>query len=197
MTLGPPEPIRDEPIVAWKRAQVLLRRDRSEVRFAGTVRSEHPYRADDVFRCPRGHRRLEPLCSCGFYALAERLELPDSVVKTAVLEVELEGRIVRHRTYLRAERQRIRVVTLEGWCSYCTGAAAVLGGVRSMWAQLPEPWLRGVPVCSGHRRLFDVVATDKDLARATEAEVRWDRASESRASRSLSRLYHAGKGAPP
>ncbi len=167
------------------------------MRFAGTVRSEHAYRADDVFRCPRGHRRLDPLCSCGFYALPERTKLPHSVVKTAVLEVELEGRVVRHRTYLRAERQRVRVVTLEGWCSYCTSPAAVLGGVRSMWAQLPEPWLRGVPVCSTHRRLFDVVTTDGGLARATEAEVRWDRASESQAARSLRRLYRAGKGALP
>ncbi len=187
----------DEPIVAWKRAQVLLRPDRPEVRFAGTVRSEHPYRADDVFRCPRGHRRLDPLCSCGFYALDERLALPHSVVKTAVLEVGMEGRIVRHRTYLRAERQRVRVITLDGWCAYCTAVAAVVGGVRPMWAQLPEPWLRGVPVCSRHRQLFDVIATDEDLARATEAEVRWDRASESDASRSLRRVYRAAKGVLP
>ena len=197
MRPGPPGVARDEPIVAWKRAQVLLRPDEPEVRFAGTVRSDHPYRADDVFACDRGHRRLEPACSCGFYALADRLSLPDSVVKTAVLEVELEGRVVRHRSCLRAERQRVRVVTLDGWCSYCTAPAAVLAGVRSMWADLPEPWLRAVPVCSTHRRLFAVVLTDGDLARATEAEVRWDREPESRASRSLRRLYHAGKGALP
>ncbi len=187
----------DEPIVAWKRAQVLLRPDGSEVRFAGTVRSEHPYRADDVFRCPRGHRRLEPLCSCGFYAFGEPHALPHSVVRTAVVEVDMEGLIVLHRTYLRAERQRIRVITFEGWCSYCTGVAAVVAGVRPTWAQLPEPWLRGVPVCVEHQRLFEVVTTDEDLAQATEAEVRWDRASESHASRSLRRLYHAAKGALP
>lgn len=189
--------MRDGPILAWKRAQVLLPPEGREVRFAGTVRPAHPYRADDVFRCDRGHRRLEPACSCGFYALDHRHALPDSVVKTAVLEVELEGRVVRHRSCLRAERQRVLVVTLEGWCSYCTRPAEVLGGVRSMWAELPEPWLRGVPVCSEHRRLFPVVATDQDLARATEANVIWDRASESHVSRSLRRIYRAQKGALP
>lgn len=197
MTPAPPNLRRDEPVVAWKRAQVLLRPDRREVRFGGTVRADRPYRADDVFACDRGHRRLEPDCSCGFYALGERCALPESVVKTAVLEVELEGRIVRHRSCLRAERQRVRVVTLDGWCSYCTAAATVVAGVRSLWAELPDPWLRAVPVCPQHRRLFPVVATADALAQATEADVRWERAPESRASQSLRRLYHAGKGALP
>ena len=119
-------------MLAWKRAQVLVRADTPEVRFAGTVRSDLPYRADDVFRCRRGHRRLDPTCSCGFYALPDRLALPDSVVTTAVLQVELEGRVVRHRACLRAERQRVRLVILDGWCSYCTDRAIVVAGVRSL-----------------------------------------------------------------
>ena len=195
MTSVPPAARRDEPIVAWKRAQVLLRADGPDVRFAGTVRSDQPYRADDVFRCSRGHRRLDPECSCGFYALPDRLALPASVLTTAVLEVELEGRVVRHRACLRAERQRVRVVTFDGWCCYCTGVATVVAGVRSSWPTLPEPWLRAVPVCDHHRRLFPVVVTDGRLARATGARVGWDRASESRASRSLRRVYRAGRGA--
>ena len=197
MTTGPSVPAQDEPVRAWKRAQVLLRADGPEVRFAGTVRSDVPYRTDDVFRCHRGHRRLEPTCSCGFYALPDRLALPDSVVSTAVLEVELEGRVVRHRTCLRAERQRVRLVTFDGWCSYCTGVAVVVAGVRSLWPALPAPWLRAVPVCSGHRRLFPVVATDRQVAVATGAEVAWDRSSGSRVSRSLDRVYRAAKGALP
>lgn len=184
-------------MLAWKRAQVLLRPDRPEVRFAGTVRSDVPYRADDVFLCNRGHRRLDPACSCGFYALPDRLALPDSVVTTAVLEVALEGRVVRHRTFMRAERQRVRGVTFDGWCSYCTSVAAVVAGVRSPWPKLPAPWLRSVPVCSVHQRLFPVVATDRELALATGAEVGWDRASGSRVSRSLDRMYRAAKGALP
>lgn len=181
--------------MAWKRAQVLLHADRPEVRFAGTVRTDVLYRADDVFRCHRGHRRLEPDCSCGFYALPDRREVPASVMTTAVLEVELEGRVVRHRACLRAERQRVRLVTFDGWCSYCTGVAAVLAGVRSWWPELPAPWLRAVPVCARHRRLFPVVVTDGQLALATRAEVGWDRASESRASRSLRRVYRTAGGA--
>lgn len=184
-------------MVAWKRAQVVLGAapgGHPEVRFAGTVRTDVPYRADDVFRCDRGHRRLEPECSCGFYALPDRLAVPASVVTTAVLEVELEGRVVRHRACLRAERQRVRAVTFDGWCTYCTGVATALAGVRSSWPQLPEPWLRAVPVCAGHRRLFRVIVNDADLALATGARVSWDRASESRASRSLRRVYRAASG---
>ncbi len=181
--------------MAWKRAQVLLRADRPDVRFAGTVRSDLPYRADDVFRCDRGHRRLEPECSCGFYALPDRLALPPSVTTTAVLEVELEGRVVRHATCLRAERQRVRRVTFDGWCAYCTGGAAALAGVRSSWPQVPDPWLRAVPVCVLHRRLYRVTVTEGELALATGARVAWDRASESRASRSLRRVYRTAGGA--
>ncbi len=184
-------------MLAWKRAQVLLRPDSLDVRFAGTVRSRLPYRADDVFHCQRGHRRLDPTCSCGFYALPARDAVPQSVVTTAVLEVELEGLVVRHRNCLRGERQRVRVVTFDGWCSYCTREAAVVAGVRSPWADIPPPWLRAVPVCSTHRRLFEVVADDRELAGATGADVRWDRECESRASRSLRRLYRAASGALP
>lgn len=183
--------------MAWKRAQVLLRADSPDVRFAGTVRSRVPYRADDVFQCDRGHRRLDPTCSCGFYALPSAEAVPESVVTTAVLEVELEGLVVRHRSCLRAERQRVRVVTFNGWCSYCTGRATVVAGVPSLWAELPQPWLRAVPVCAQHRRLFTVVASQRQLALATGAEVRWDRDGESRVSRSLRRVYRAGKGALP
>lgn len=68
------------------------------------------------------------------------------------------------------------------------------GGARR---SLPPPWLRAVPACPTHRRLFQVVATDRDLALATGAEVRWDREGESRASRSLGRLYRAARGALP
>jgi hypothetical protein len=188
---------RDGPVLAWKRAQVLLRADVPEVRFAGTVRSDLPYRADDVFRCRRGHRRLDPACSCGFYALPDRLALPDSVVTTAVLEVELEGRVVRHRTCLRGERQKVRLVTFDGWCSYCTRAAVAVAGVRSLWGELPAPWLRAVPVCSAHQSLFPVLADERQLSLAIGSEVRWDRACESRASRSLRRVYRTTKSPLP
>lgn len=197
MTLGPPASTRDEPVIAWKRAQVLLRPDSPEIRFAGTVRADLPYRPDDVFSCQRGHRRLDPECSCGFYALGDPWSLPQSVVTTAVLRVELEGRVVRHRSCLRAERQRVRAITFEGWCAYCTGEAVVVAGVRSLWGAIPAPWLRAVPVCRSHRLLFEVVADGPRLAQATGADVSWDKDSESRASRSLQRLYRAASGALP
>lgn len=174
-------------MVAWKRAQVLLNPGGPDVRFAGTVRADLPYRADDVFRCDRGHRRLEPECSCGFYAVERAGDLRPSVVATALVEVELEGLVVRHRHCLRAERQRVRAVTFDGWCSFCVRPAEVLAGVRSLWADLPAPWLRAVPACAAHRRLFAVATSLGGVARATGAEVRWERTTESRAARSLRR----------
>ena len=199
MSLRPPATPRTEPVRAWKRAQVLLPLEGDGVRFTGTVRADLPYRSDDVFCCERGHRFLDPQCSCGFYALEDRARLPPSLVTTAVLEVDLEGLVVRHETCLRAERQRIRAVTFDGWCSYCTEAAAALAGVRSLWGELPPGWLRAVPVCAGHAGLFTVVMTTRQLALAGEVPVGWDRATESRASRSLRRLHRSGAslGHPP
>lgn len=184
--------VSDEPLVAWKRAQVLVRPPGggagAEVRFAGPVRSERPYRADDVFWCPAGHRRLEPACTCGFYAVAARAALPASVVVTAVVEVALEGRVVRHPACLRAERQVVRAVHLDPWCSFCVAPTAVVGGVASTWDDLPAGWLRGVPMCAAHGRLAATVLSPAHLAEATEAEVRWDDVAESRAARSLRRF---------
>lgn len=184
-----------DPVVAWKRAQVLLHPQSDDVRFAGPVHSGVAYRHDDVFRCDRGHRRVEPDCSCGFYAVADPGALPPSVVVTALVRVELDGRVVRHRECLRGERQRVRQVTFDGWCSFCIEPAVAVAGVRSLWNDLPAPWLRGVPVCRAHRRLFAVAATPHALAVATSAQVGWDRTAESRAARSLRRQHGARSGA--
>ena len=182
---------RLDPVRAWKRAQVLLHPAWRELRFAGPVHHSHPYRPDDVFRCARGHRRVEPDCSCGFYAVPDAGELPPSIVVTALLEVELEGRVVVHRECLRGERQRVRTVTFDGWCAFCVHEAQVLAGVRPAWRELPPPWLRAVPVCGGHRPQFGVQVTPVTASLLTGVTVRWDRSAESRAARSLRRLYDA------
>lgn len=161
------------------------------MRFAGAVRSDITYRADDVFVCPRGHRRLEPSCSCGFYAIERLADLPASVVTTAVLEVAFEGRVVRHRDCLRAERQRVRRVTFDGWCSFCVAPAASLAGIPPAWGELVEPWRRARPVCSAHARLYPLVAGLPDVALATGADVTFQCSGESRAARSLRRQYRA------
>ena len=56
-----------------------------EVRFAGPVEARQPYRTDDVFHCRRGHRRLEPSCTCGFYAVDDPRRLGPHAVRTALL----------------------------------------------------------------------------------------------------------------
>lgn len=187
---GPEDPVRADALIAYKRAQVLLHPD-GAVRFAGAVRSDITYRADDVFVCPRGHRRLEPSCSCGFYGLERLADLPPSVVTTAVLEVVFEGRVVRHRECLRAERQRVRRVTFDGWCSFCVAPAACLAGIASAWGELVEPWRRARPVCAAHARLYPLVAGLPDVALATGAHIGFQCSGESRAARSLRRQYRA------
>jgi hypothetical protein len=159
----------------------------TDVRFAGPVRSALTYRADDIFVCPRGHRRLEPLCSCGFYAVSTREELQLSVVTTAVLEVALEGRFVRHPSCVRAERQRVRRVIFDGWCTYCIAPAAAIAGITAAWHQFPEPWRRAVPVCMRHAGMYDRVTTLEGIGAVVEADVSFDRTSESRVARSLRR----------
>jgi hypothetical protein len=173
-------------VVAFKRAQVLLGSD-SDVRFAGPVRSALTYRADDIFVCPRGHRRLDPLCSCGFYAVTTREEVQPSVVTTAVLEVALEGRFVRHPRCVRAERQRVRRIIFDGWCTYCIAPASAIAGIAPAWHEFPEPWRRAVPVCAGHAAMYDRVTTLEGIEAVVDADVSFDCTSESRVARSLRR----------
>jgi hypothetical protein len=162
-----------------------------DVRFAGPVQQRLPYRSDDIFVCPKGHRRVVPSCACGFYAVADARDLRPSVVSTAVLEVTLEGRVVRHRDCMRGERQRVRRVTFDGWCSFCTAPAVLLAAIPSVWHELPEPWQRAVPVCSQHANLYEHVVTPSSIATSTEADVVLDRTHESRAAQSLRRQYRA------
>lgn len=176
--------------MAYKRAQVLLHPD-GRAAFAGAVRSDIRYGADAVFVCPRGHRRVEPSCSCGFYAIERRADLPASVVTTAVLEVALEGRVVRHRACLRAERQLVRRVTFDGWCSFCVAPAACVAGITSTWDDVAPPWQRARPVCARHAALFGLVLGLPDVAAATGADVAFDASGVSRAALSQRRQYRA------
>jgi hypothetical protein len=182
------DPPAGEVLVAYKRAQVLLSPDR-EVRFAGPVRTSLPYRVDDIFVCPRGHRRLVPACSCGFYAIEDRERIRPSVVCTALLEVGLQGRVVRHPDCVRGERQQIRSITFDGWCSFCIAPAVGAAGITPAWSELPPPWRRAVPVCDTHAPLYPLVVSIDWIATATGAAVSFDRSSVSRAARSLARIY--------
>lgn len=189
-----PARVLDRPVEAWKRAQVLVDPSAGAARFAGPVHPERPYRADEVFWCAAGHRRLEPSCTCGFYAVAERAALRPSVVTTSVLRVALEGRVVVHRDCLRAERQVVRAVAVEPWCTRCVAPAVALGGVPSLWGDLPAPWLRAVPLCDRHAGQAPVALVPPVLAALLGADLGWDDGVESRVARSLRRLRTGGAG---
>lgn len=185
-----------DPILGWKRAQLLLHPDPPhEVRFAGPVEAAKPYRADDVFSCRRGHHRVEVDCTCGFYAVEDRSRLRPSVSRTALLEVELEGRVIRHPDCVRGERQRVRRVIIEGWCGFCIRPAAAIAGVAPLFAQLPAPWRYAVPVCPSDCELFPVSLPLADLADRIGTVVDIDLAGESQAAMSLRRLTRARRGA--
>jgi hypothetical protein len=189
-----PAPVRhtDQPVAGWKRAQLLVHPDPPyELRFAGPAEPAHVYRADDVFVCRRGHRRVELDCTCGFYAVEDASTLRPSVVRTVLLEVELEGRVVRHPGCLRAERQRVRRVAVDGWCAFCVHPAVAVAGVRPLFAHLPEPWCDAFPVCTRDRDLFAVTLSCDEVTEALAAEgaaVLWDRARESAAALSHRRM---------
>lgn len=113
------------------------------------------------------------------------------MVTTAVLEVSFEGRVVRHRSCLRAERQRVRRVTFDGWCAFCVAPAACVAGIASTWDDVPRPWQRARPVCARHALMYPLVMSLPELATATGAAVVFDASGDSRAARSLRRQYRA------
>ncbi len=201
MTGSPPSPADPDAVRGWKRAQLVLAPGPPvELRFAGPVEAGHPYRADDVFRCHKGHRRVELACTCGFYAVADPAELKASVVRTALLEVSLEGRVVRHRDCVRGERQRVRRITVDGWCAFCVRPAVGLAAIPPLFGELPAPWHRAVPVCDGERtpvvvRAAEVVDALRGEGRSGAVEVVWDRSQESPTAASLRRLTRARRGA--
>jgi hypothetical protein len=183
-------------MLGWKRAQIVVHpRPPHEVRFAGPVEAGRPYRPDDVFHCRRGHRRLEPSCTCGFYAVNDPAGLGPHAVRTALLLVALEGRVVRHAACLRAERQRVQRVTVSGWCELCVRPAVGLAGTPPLFDVLPAPWLRTLPVCERDGRLFEIVVARERLADDLGVPVEWDLESESPVVASLRRIVRARRGA--
>jgi hypothetical protein len=103
----------------------------------------------------------------------------------------LEGRVVRHASCLRAERQRVVQVSVDGWCAFCVHPAVAVAGVRPLFAHVPDPWCYAVPVCHRDRELFEVTRSCAEVAEALTDEgaaVTWDRARESAAALSHRRM---------
>jgi hypothetical protein len=160
-----------DPLAARKLAQVVLRADASAAAFAGVVHPEVPYGAEARFWCPRGHRRVEPDCTCGFYAVDGGRPLPQTLVLAATCHVELAGRVVRHPECLRGELLRVLRVVVDRWCSWCTGPAAALSPVASGWGGLPPGWRRAIPMCSAHAQRQEMAVVPGELASLLATEV--------------------------
>jgi hypothetical protein len=117
-----PERDDDEPIGAFKLANLCWRPGglRLESLNYGIV---HERLAEAV--CHYRHCTMIPDldCSCGFYALKDRESARDygPSYYTALLEVELSGRVLVCSDGYRAQWQRILRVEVAGGCYYCGG----------------------------------------------------------------------------
>jgi hypothetical protein len=79
------------------------------------------------------HEVPHKTCTCGFYAVADRMELWRlgwHTLETATLQVLLYGRIVEHKHGYRAEHQEVQAVEVAGRCWWCGDAATVLAKRR-------------------------------------------------------------------
>jgi hypothetical protein len=124
----------DAPLVGVKYAQVV-RDDEGLLRFQSTgVRPGHArcFDVDARAVCQAGREHRPPAwrCWCGFYAtfdLAHLLEIwqRENVDRsTALLEVELSGRVVEHRAGWRAAHQVVLAARWNTRCAHCGEAAS-------------------------------------------------------------------------
>lgn len=122
-------PVRQqaEPITAWKRAGIAIRGGQPVLR--GVMYGEYKP-VDTAIHAPfnflspdRHHQAPDAKCVCGFYGVAKEWLYQASKDYTssscADLEVELYGRVIRHRDGWRAEKQRVLAVHLDLSCLRC------------------------------------------------------------------------------
>ena len=84
------------------------------------------YAAEALATCPTGHPVPDVSCQCGFHAardirtlLAAAACTPDELVRHAVLDVELGGRVIHHEHGYRGEQQRVLKASFLGVCERC------------------------------------------------------------------------------
>ena len=185
---GPPVLLSTTPLPGRKLAQLVLDRSGTSAALAGVVHPEVPYAAEATFWCPSGHTRLEPSCTCGFYAVEGERPPPPSLVMATTCDVELAGLVVRHPDCIRGEHQRVLRITVDRWCSWCTGSAVGVAPILTSWGGLPAGWCRAVPVCGPHARKQAVVLRPGQVASLLVTEVVWSDNPTSRAALSLARM---------
>ena len=177
-------PLRDaeEPIRAWKRANLVI--ERGLVRF-GAMGVDERYSVDGHAHCSSQYR-LSSLwwgearvphgatpslsCRCGFYAWTERDDAFKVYPTAALLEVDLFGTVIVHERGYRASRQRVLAVWLPKTCASSLCAADA--------TEVAEVDKQVLGFCSQHASLVPETAlsargTTSDLAALIGTEVRW------------------------
>lgn len=107
-----------------KAGLVLLTEDRTSARFVG-LSVHQPYRAEATAcccteRCPvdRVHEAPHAAGTCGFHGTSDD-PLGWIIPESAILEVELYGRVIRHERGWRASRQRVLGARFVRGCMSC------------------------------------------------------------------------------
>ena len=195
-------PVREQvdPIVAYKRAAIVD----GPLRLYGVGRHA-PYKPDDTATCqrgcswslspgqardpkcscawcssPEGHAAPEATCTCGFYAMDKtRLGQLGNEYHTGIadLQVELSGKVIRHRDGYRAQHQRVLGVFVDPACRCCRRAASVMatgpegGYFYSLVSERRAPELRTfcLQCVPGKAKTY----TPADLANEWGIEVTW------------------------
>lgn len=172
---------RDHPIIAYKRAAITEK----PLRLYG-VGMHAAYLPEDTAKCLKHltHMAPEQGCSCGFYAMDKKMlgHLGAEYNQgCADLEVELYGRVIRHRDGYRAQHQRVLGVHLDPACHICGRQATHLAPYRfgvigitsaGTLSTRPEP-PRLVPYCATHLVPTSAAVTPSDVANAWGIEVRF------------------------
>ena len=107
----------------------------------------------------------------------------------------LEGRVVRHPDCLRGERQRVRQVTVSGWCELCVRPAAALAGTAPLFDVPAGAVAADAAGLRAGPWLFEVAVGRAELEDLLGVPVVWDEETESPVAASLRRLSRARRGA--
>jgi hypothetical protein len=170
---------RSEPFVGWKAMSVQI--ENGTILLRGMFGS---YGVDATATCDYdhslGHGGPAPVwnCTCGFYALAEKLSTPEYGVFLA--EVELFGRVIEAEHGWRASRQRVLSLRANRQC-HMRGPLPVF--IEGLGAMVPECTREAcgfnvmyacqlMPICAYHAPFG--VMTVADLQAALGTEVRWN-----------------------
>lgn len=143
-----------EPVTAWRLCQIVF--DRGKFRFAG-ISYMQMYGVEATASCVMGDWRhagaaIIEECSCGFYSVIKRHDLPGRADGNIVMvAVEVYGIVLVHEKGYRSEKQRVMRVEAHRYIPKC-GHPRPLDewkvGISSVggWAG-EDQWINAWPMC--------------------------------------------------